>query len=385
MFYAYIQDLSHAVFCTDILETLLLTGRTVDEDIYTFSTSTSSIAILKERLNLISQRQLSQNSDLEKNFVNSLLADILVRRLESTAYLELCSTKASRLYSVQESSLAVRPSVLDQLCAFAIDGLLTVPTADSLLLGCFVHLHYFGVGYGLNESTHDGYRTIRQYWKQAHLKRTFKQASSSTTHTHVQQMMMEYAHIVGCSGDALSVRERCFEIAVELIRHNHILYQYVYSSCMTAFPVENTDMKFVWPDWKLFFTDMVPHYKVMYGYHSHDEDISQVHKCHIRLPALAESLHRISAVFEQILSCPTMKNVPWFWRLYSHSLLSVGDVIRARKITLRALSNCGWCKAIFLDLLGPLTAQQIGGEVEVESDAAVILRMMEAQGMFLRS
>lgn len=267
---------------------------------------------------------------------------------------------------------------ISAFCDMAMDALKTY-SQDSRLLGCWIFLQYFGRGFGLDTHCHRGYRAIRQYWRYQHAKRSLQFVTDD------KKVLHEYLQFVGSNGEHLSLRERCFEIAVEFLRHNHVLYQYA------SVPLETRSLRsnLLLPDWKNFFSLLVPQYRVMYEYHSFDEiitgDLSKL--C---LPDVMDSYRRICAVFEQILSCPSTHHVPWLWRLYLHTVLSVGDVTVARNIALRALAKCGYCKALFVDLLGALSAVPAIDEVseadkkQIEDNRIAFVRMMESQGMFLR-
>lgn len=99
----------------------------------------------------------------------------------------------------------------------------------------------------------------------------------------------------------------------------------------------------------------------------------------IRAAEWREDSHKkVKFLFEQMLREPYTQQMPWIWRLYLLVELARENYLDAKKIALRAINHCGWCKLLYMDIFGPLRPCFADEELNDLS------KVMEKQGIFLR-
>lgn len=346
-------------------------------------------------------------STTTKPTVEVLRRQLLVRtlhldRLEHTSLCALLTTSCTTVDATIPILEQQRHehALMELVCTRTFE-ILTVIPQDSFVLGCTLYGQYLGQGRGCfhPNGIHNGYRAMRQYFRDAHATRSM----GPYVHQKDPQASMAFLRTVGYHGNTLSLRERSFELGLELLRHRHVVDQSI-TTLHTTETREKGSMSpvMVLPDWRSFFTEIIPHYRLMYDTPSYDAEIQQQSVVKLAVPAVMDSFQRLGAMLEQVVSCPMSSDVPWIWRLYSHAYLSVGDVDTAKKMGLRALAKCGWCKALYVDMLGAFSAQPAASEngsaaavtaataaetdenTKRDEELAAIARMMQSQGIFLR-
>jgi hypothetical protein len=396
------QELVDVLRCTSLLELLLMLrtqGGAQNSTTAYYCCGDSSATLSRA----ITEVTASWKPSTTKPTVEDHRRELLVRALhldraeQTTLFALLTSpnTTVDAAVPLLEQQQRHEYPLMDLLCARTLE-ILTVIPQDALVLGSGLYWQYIGQGKGClhPNGVHNGYRAMRQYWRDVHATRSLG--------PYVQERdphaSMAFLRTVGYHGNKLSLRERAFELGLELLRHRHVLHQTLtalHTTNSTETRRTSASSSTVLPDWRTFFTDIIPHYRFMYETPSYDAEIQRQPVLKLVVPAVIESLQRVGTILEQVVSWPRSSDVPWVWRLYSHLYLSVGDVETAKKVGLRALAKCGWCKAMYVDMLGAFSARPAATEEEKEvekedtkkrdEELAAIARMMQSQGIFLRA
>jgi hypothetical protein len=192
-----------------------------------------------------------------------------------------------------------------------------------------------------------GYASLRSYWNTIENSRLFW-------------------------GGGITTKECWFQLQAEFIHAIKISKQSVIDPCGNLIPNANVKRNIVSrlvPDWKWLLRKV--------NFHEWPED----------------RFSRLEAMLEGMVNNPNIQHAPWLWRLYWVVLFAhhqfilstfpsrkirVSYLQEAKKVALRGIQVCGYCKALYMDMLGPLRG------AFSEKELLSITQLMETQGIYIR-
>ncbi len=176
-------------------------------------------------------------------------------------------------------------------------------------------------------------------------------------------------------GGGITVNECWFEIQAELIHIIKVSKQILIDPCGGSIKVKSEKNfpcieNLVVPDWQWLLQN------IQWQHWSEDK------------------FSRLENILERMVSNPNTSNCPYIWRiywmiLYAHHYQSsftfkdriynkISYLNEAKKVALRGIQSCGYCKALYMDMLGPLRA------AFSDKELLSITQLMEEQGIFVR-